>query len=60
MIDCGACPVFATVEALALIARFPLAEARAIEPRRSFSIGMISFEAFPWTTRCARRRWATG
>ena len=41
------CPVFATAETLALIARFSIAEARAIEPRRPFSIGMIGFEAFP-------------
>jgi ribonuclease BN (tRNA processing enzyme) len=40
------CPVFATAETLALIARFSLAEARAIEPRRPFSIDMIGFEAF--------------
>jgi ribonuclease BN (tRNA processing enzyme) len=41
------CPVFGTPETLALIARFSLAEARAVEPRRPFSIGMIGFEAFP-------------
>lgn len=41
------CPVFATAETLALIARFSLAEARTVEPRRPFSIGMIGFEAFP-------------
>lgn len=41
------CPVFATAETLTLIARFSFAEARAIEPRRPFSIGMIGFEAFP-------------
>ena len=43
----ASCPVFATAETLALIARFSLAEARAVEPRRPFSIGMIGFEAFP-------------
>jgi ribonuclease BN (tRNA processing enzyme) len=41
------CPVFATAETLTLIARFSFAEARVIEPRRPFSIGMIGFEAFP-------------
>ena len=43
----ASCPVFATAETLVLIARFSLAEARAVEPRRPFSIGMIGFEAFP-------------
>src|SRR6185436_10599109 len=40
------CPVFATAETWALIARFPLADVRVIEPPRRFSIGMVSFEAF--------------
>jgi phosphoribosyl 1,2-cyclic phosphodiesterase len=40
------CPVYATAETLALISRFPLAEVRVVEPRRPFSIGTISIEAF--------------
>ena len=42
----AACPVYATAETLSLIARFPLAETRVVEPQRPFSVGTISIEAF--------------
>ena len=40
------CPVYATEETWALIARYPLAERRVIEPRTPFAVGGVRFEAF--------------
>ena len=41
------CPVYATEETWSLLARYPIADRRTVHPRESFSIGGISFEAFP-------------
>jgi phosphoribosyl 1,2-cyclic phosphodiesterase len=41
------CPVYATVETLGLLARYPLAERSVVLPRTPFRLGGIVFEAFP-------------
>ena len=41
------CPVYATTETWSLIGSFPLEERRVIEPRVTFAIGGVRFEAFP-------------
>ncbi len=39
------CPVLATAETLALLARFPVADGRPITPRKPFFLGAVRFEA---------------
>ena len=47
-LDGGApCPVFATSETWAAIARYPIPDRRTIQPRRPVVIEGIGFEAFP-------------
>jgi phosphoribosyl 1,2-cyclic phosphodiesterase len=41
------CPVYATEETWALLARYPVSDRRIVHPREPFQIGAISFEAFP-------------
>ena len=41
------CPVYATAETWRLIDRFPIEDRRLVEPRVTFAIGGLSFEAFP-------------
>jgi phosphoribosyl 1,2-cyclic phosphodiesterase len=41
------CPVYATVETLALLCSYPLHEPRPVRPRRPFAFGKLTFEAFP-------------
>jgi phosphoribosyl 1,2-cyclic phosphodiesterase len=41
------CPVYATAETWALIARFPLEDRRIVAPRTPFAVSGVSFEAFP-------------
>lgn len=40
------CPVFATRETLELLARWPIAARRIVEPRVPFRLGALRFEAF--------------
>ena len=40
------CPVYATGETLALLARYPIEERRPIRPRHPFAIGDVAMEAF--------------
>ena len=41
------CPVYAAAETWSLIGRFPIAERRVVEARLPFTIGGVTFEAFP-------------
>ena len=41
------CPVYATAETWSLLERYPVADRRIVLPREPFSIGGMSFEAFP-------------
>lgn len=41
------CPVYATEETWSLLEHFPVADRRIVHPREPFSIGGMSFEAFP-------------
>ena len=41
------CPVYATEETSSLIARFPIEDRRVVAPQTPFTIGGVTFEAFP-------------
>lgn len=41
------CPVYATAETWSLLERYPVADRRTVHPREPFSVGGVSFEAFP-------------
>ncbi|HSD91519.1 MAG TPA: MBL fold metallo-hydrolase [Methyloceanibacter sp.] len=41
------CPVYATAETWAIIARFPIEDLHVVESRLPFAIGGVTFEAFP-------------
>jgi phosphoribosyl 1,2-cyclic phosphodiesterase len=40
------CPVYATEETWALIARYPIEDRHVVTPRKPFTVGGVSFEAF--------------
>jgi phosphoribosyl 1,2-cyclic phosphodiesterase len=42
----AACPVYATSETWALIARFPIEDRRIVRPGAPFDVGGVTFEAF--------------
>jgi glyoxylase-like metal-dependent hydrolase (beta-lactamase superfamily II) len=41
------CPVYATKETASLIARFPIEDRRVVALRTPFTIGGVTFKAFP-------------
>jgi phosphoribosyl 1,2-cyclic phosphodiesterase len=41
------CPVYATAETLRLLRNYPLRDPRLVRPRKPFTFGELSFEAFP-------------
>ena len=53
------CPVYATGETWSLIDRYPIGDRRIITVRVRFTIGDVTFEAFPVHHSIRRLPWAT-